>query len=143
MGPSIILKDGDEKLLPTYAHENDAGFDIRSNEDVSIEPGTFKTIRTGIKFGIPKGWQIDIRSRSGLASRFGIIVLNSPGLIDQGYKDEVKIILANFGVEVFEVKKYDRIAQGTMAPSYHIEFDIVENLDMTGDRNGGLGSTGV
>lgn len=141
---NIELKNNDIKLLPEYKHFNDAGFDLVSNdEEIIIQPGTHKIINTGIKIDIPSGWEVNIRPRSGLAAKNGITVLNSPGLCDEGYKDEIKVILINLGSEPFVINKYDRIAQGTIDPVYRVKFNMVKKINMNGNRNGGLGSTGI
>ena len=136
--------------LPEFKKYGDAGMDIRSNEDVSIRGFHWETISTGLYIIIPYGYEGQVRSRSGMAAKKGVHVLNSPGTIDSGYRDELKVILMNHGQWAYEVKKGDRIAQLVIKPIIHfpslmVEIDkgqhIIESED--DNRGGGLGSTGV
>ena len=96
--------------LPEYQNKGDAGMDIRSNEDITIRGFHWETIGTGLYVIIPFGYEGQMRSRSGLAAKHGVHVLNSPGTIDSGYRDELKVILMNHNHWAYEVKKGDRIA---------------------------------
>ena len=135
--------------LPEYKKDGDAGMDIRSNEDVSIRGFHWETIGTGLFIIIPFGYEGQMRSRSGLAAKHGVHVLNSPGTIDSGYRDELKVILMNHNHWAYEVKKGDRIAQLVISPmtqakimestQWHPDEDYIRD----NDRGGGLGSTGV
>lgn len=136
---------------PEYATEEAAGFDLRANfidpsTLLMIKSGSYEVIPTGLYFDIPKGFEIQIRPRSGLAAKFGITVLNSPGTIDSDYTGEIGVILINHGKEFFEVKQGDRIAQAVIAPvtsKAAIKFEKVDNLNKETDRgDGGFGSTG-
>lgn len=134
--------------LPRYSNHGDAGMDIRSNEDNSIAGYSWGVVSTGLYVVIPFGYEGQVRSRSGLAAKYGINVLNSPGTIDSGYRDELKVILKNNGRWAFEIKKGDRIAQLVIKPV--ISADIIdikkeEHIleSETTNRGGGLGSTGV
>jgi dUTP pyrophosphatase len=136
----------DESLpLPRYSTDGAAGMDLYAcvNEDVTIEPGKVKLIPTGYAVKVPDGYEIQIRSRSGLALKNGIIVLNSPGTIDSDYTGEIKIILINLGDTDFKVKKYDRIAQMVLNKIDKIQFTCTDNLPVTKRRNGGFGHTGI
>ena len=129
--------------LPEYQNKGDAGLDIRSNEDVSVRAFNWTTIGTGLYIIIPFGYEGQMRSRSGLAAKHGLQVLNSPGTIDSGYRDEVKVILMNHNHWAYEVKKGDRIAQLVISPMTQAKLEEVYELNKDEDRGGGLGSTGV
>ena len=129
--------------MPEYQNKGDAGLDIRSNEDVSIRGFHWETIGTGLYVIIPFGYEGQMRSRSGLAAKKGVHVLNSPGTIDSGYRDELKVILMNHHQWAYEVKKGDRIAQLVISPMTQAQIEEAFYLDKDDDRGGGLGSTGV
>jgi len=129
--------------LPEYQNKGDAGLDIRSNEDVSIRAFNWTTIGTGLYIIIPFGYEGQIRTRSGLAAKYGLQVLNSPGTIDSGYRDELKIILMNHNHLPYEIKKGDRIAQLVIKPMTQAQLEEISEMDRDNDRGGGLGSTGV
>jgi len=129
--------------LPEYQNKGDAGLDIRSNEDVSIRAFSWTTIGTGLYIIIPFGYEGQIRTRSGLAAKYGLQVLNSPGTIDSGYRDELKIILMNHNHLPYEIKKGDRIAQLVIKPMTQAQLEEISEMDRDNDRGGGLGSTGV
>ena len=136
-----IYKETDNPL-PAYQNKGDAGMDIRSNEDVSIRGFHWATINTGLYIIIPFGYEGQMRSRSGLAAKHGVHVLNSPGTIDSGYRDELKVILMNHNHWAYEVKKGDRIAQLVISPMTQATLEEVYELNKDDDRGGGLGSTG-
>ena len=129
--------------LPEYQNKGVAGLDFRSNEDISIRSFGWVTIGTGLYIIIPFGYEGQMRSRSGLAAKKGIQVLNSPGTIDSGYRDELKVILINHGQWAYKVKKGDRIAQLVISPMTQAKLEEVYELNKDDDRGGGLGSTGV
>ena len=129
--------------LPEYQNKGDAGLDIRSNEDMSIRGFHWETIGTGLYIIIPHGYEGQVRTRSGLAAKYGLQVLNSPGTIDSGYRNELKIILINHNHWAYEVKKGDRIAQPVIKPMTQAKIEEVYELNKDDDRGGGLGSTGV
>ena len=129
--------------LPEYQNKGDAGMDIRSNEDVTIRSFSWSVIATGLYIIIPVGYEGQMRSRSGLAAKDGIQVLNSPGTIDSGYRDELKVILMNHGQWAYEVKKGDRIAQLVISPMIQAQLKEIYEMESDNDRGGGLGSTGV
>ena len=129
--------------LPEYQNKGDAGMDIRSNEDVIIRAYGWCTVDTGLYIIIPFGYEGQMRSRSGLAAKKGIQVLNSPGTIDSGYRDELKVILINHSHWAYAVKKGDRIAQLVISPMTQAKLEEVYELNKNDDRGGGLGSTGV
>lgn len=131
--------------LPVYQTEGAAGFDFLAALDESVEilPGKRVMIPTGLKFAVPQGCELQVRPRSGLAAKFGVTVLNTPGTIDSDYRGEVKIILINLGEEPFVVERGMRIAQGVLSPYYKGEFCVTEMLDETERGEGGFGHTGV
>ena len=134
---------GDGEL--TYATTQSAGLDLRANNDepITIEPGKFKLVKTGLFIALPVGYEAQIRPRSGLALKKGITVLNAPGTVDADYRGEVGAILLNCGDEPFVVEKGERIAQMVIARHEQAEFDCVEELDETERGSGGYGHTGV
>ena len=129
--------------LPTYAHPGDAGMDIRSIEDLVIDPGARKLVRTGLVMMLPPGYEAQVRPRSGLALKNGVTVLNTPGTIDEGYRGEVGVVLANFGSEPFRIEKGSKIAQIVVAPCTRAEIEETVEIDSTERGEGGFGSTGV
>ncbi|MBO7721888.1 MAG: dUTP diphosphatase [Kiritimatiellae bacterium] len=128
--------------LPAYAHDGDAGMDLRSVEDIAVAPGARALVRTGLVMMLPPGYEGQVRPRSGLALRHGVTVLNSPGTVDAGYRGEVGVILANFGDAEFSVRRGDRIAQLVIAPVLRAGIEEVEAVDDTDRGEGGFGSTG-
>jgi len=130
--------------LPSYATEGSSGMDIRAAliEPETLKPGDVKLIPTNLSVEIPTGYEIQVRPRSGLAAKYGIGVLNSPGTIDSDYRGEVKIILFNFGKESFEIKSGERIAQIIISKVYKAEIDVSSNLNETKRGEGGFGHTG-
>jgi dUTP pyrophosphatase len=132
-----------EAVLPAYAHPGDAGMDLCSVESLVIPAGGRSLVRTGLKMALPAGYEAQVRPRSGLALKRGVTVLNTPGTIDEGYRGEVGVILANFGNEDFSVEIGDRIAQMVIAPVVRAEIVEADELDATDRGEGGFGSTGV
>jgi dUTP pyrophosphatase len=134
----------DETPLPVYQSEDAAGLDLPAavGDPVLIAPGKRALIGTGWSFAIPKGFEGQVRPRSGLALRHGVTVLNSPGTVDADYRGEVKVVLANFGDEDFVVRKGDRIAQLVIAPVARATLRVVASLEATARGGGGYGSTG-
>lgn len=112
-------------------------------EAAMIAPGAVALIPTGLTMALPQGYEAQIRSRSGLAAKHAVVVLNSPGTIDSDYRGEIKIILINHGTTPFEIKRGDRIAQMIVAPVVQANFVLVDSLDETERGTGGFGSTGV
>jgi dUTP pyrophosphatase len=132
-----------EATLPAYAHEGDAGMDVRSVEELEILPGARALVHTGLVMMLPPGWEAQVRPRSGLALKHGVTVLNTPGTIDAGYRGEVGVILANFGSEPFRVAKGDKVAQIVVAPVVRAGIVEAAEVDDTERGAGGFGSTGV
>lgn len=136
------LAHGEGLPAPSYATEGAAGLDVVAAEDLTLEPGARHAVATGFAIAIPPGFEVQVRPRSGLALKHGITCLNTPGTIDEDYRGEVKIILANLGGEPFEVRRGERIAQLIPAPVLKARFEEVAILDDTGRGAGGFGSTG-
>jgi dUTP pyrophosphatase len=130
--------------LPAAAHAGDAGYDLRAREAVLLASGGGRAaVPTGVAVAIPPGWAGLVLPRSGLALRHGVSCLNAPGLIDAGYRDEIRVILVNHDpTEPFEVQVGDRIAQLVIQEVGAIEWDEVEDLGQTTRGQGGFGSTG-
>jgi dUTP pyrophosphatase len=131
--------------LPARQHADDAGYDLVARIDVEIAPaGGRVVVPTGIAVAIPPGYAGFVQPRSGLAMRNGITVLNSPGLVDAGYRDELRVILVNLDpVEVFTVRRGDRIAQFVIQRVEALTLRVVDELDESDRGLGGFGSTGV
>ena len=140
-----LKKINKDAIVPTYAHETDAGADLYANETVVLYPGERHAVRTGIAIDIPQGFVGLIHSRSGLAANKGLSVLNAPGTIDAGYQGELKVILYNSDPYLpAEINKGDRIAQLVLQEFKQMNFELVEDFSITSDRGqGGLGSTGL
>ena len=137
----IVLEEGAK--APRYAHEEDACMDIYSNEECIIRSKEYCVVKTGVHIEVPKGYEILIRSRSGLAAKHGIAVLNSPGTIDCGYTGEIGVILINHGKEDFKIERYDRIAQMCLKRVIKTKFELVDTIEDTDRGSKGFGSTGV
>lgn len=157
--PVEICRDGVE--LPKYANKDDAGMDIRAAIDCILKPREKTVIPTGIKMVIPRGYQVEIRPRSGLSSKTPLIISNSPGTIDGGYRDELGVIIENSSLEgdniyfinekgnkqgIYEIKAGERIAQMVLMRYEKIEFEVLALnavSSVEGNRGGGFGSSGT
>jgi dUTP pyrophosphatase len=130
---------------PKAATEDSAGADLRAalTEPVVIEPGKFRLVSTGLRMHIPRGYEGQVRPRSGLAARHGITCLNTPGTIDADYRGIVQVLLINHGAEPFIINHGDRIAQLIVAPVTRGIFTLAETLDETSRGDGGFGHTGL
>ena len=131
--------------LPAYATDQSAGVDLYANVGQAeiLQPMERKLIPTGIKIALPKGYEAQIRPRSGLAFRHGISMVNAPGTIDADYRGEIKILLINLGQEPFTVEPGERIAQMVVAAHAQVNWMLSETLDETERGSGGFGHTGV
>lgn len=140
-----VLDNGKRLDLPQYATSGSAGVDLRAaiKEDYVIAPGDRAVIPTGIVISLPEGHEAQIRSRSGLAAKYGVAVLNAPGTIDSDYRGEIGVILINTGRENFVVERGMRVAQMVISKFETIEWNVVEDLDETKRSVGGYGSTGT
>ena len=159
----LYMEEGCEDLIPSQAHDDDAGYDLKSNQDIVLQAGTVTLVHTGVHICMhPKYANIqmctesvmeyhmlaDVRSRSGLALKHGVFVLNSPGTIDQSYRGEICAIMFNAGKEPFSIKRGDRIAQLVFLYKPIVQLNVVdkekfESLKSETDRgDGAFGSTG-
>lgn len=148
----IMRLDGADPAvpLPSYQTEQAAGMDVRANFDVprrghgiTLAPGARALIPTGFAIALPAGYEMQVRPRSGLALKHGIMLVNSPGTIDADYRGPVGVIMLNAGQEPFTVAHGDRIAQLVLAPVFRTVWRKVDALDATARGAGGFGSTGV
>ena len=142
----IRRKTGCEDVpLPAYMSEQAAGMDLCAacDADVEIRPGQIKLICCGFYMAVPPGYEAQVRPRSGLALKHGIILPNAPGTIDADYRGEVCVIVGNIGQEAFTVRRGMRIAQMVIAPIIRADVRIVEQLDETTRGDGGFGHTGI
>lgn len=128
--------------LPSRAHPDDAGADLHAAEPLVIPPGERRDVGTGVALAIPSGFAGFVQPRSGLAFRHGIMVTNSPGLIDPGYRGELRVSLYNAGAEPLAIAVGDRIAQLVIQRVETPAFRVVDDLDETARGHGGFGSTG-
>jgi len=130
--------------LPGYATDGAAGMDLLAavTEPVVVAPGQRVLIPTGLAIALPPGYELQIRPRSGLALRHGIVLPNSPGTIDEDYRGEIQVIVLNTGSEPFRVERGARIAQAVLAPVVRVGWEEVADLDVTTRNEGGFGSTG-
>lgn len=131
--------------LPAYATADSAGLDLMAAVEapLRLEPGSRALVPTGLAIALPRGFEAQVRPRSGLAAKNGVTVLNSPGTVDADYRGEIKVILINHGAEPFSVERGLRIAQMVVAPVTRIAWDEQTALDETARGFGGFGSTGV
>ena len=145
--PIKRLAHNSELPLPAYETADSAGMDLRAavpeGEPVVIRPGDRHAVPTGLAMAIPRGFEGQVRPRSGLALKSGITCLNTPGTVDSDYRGEVKVILINLGAEDFTVRRGDRIAQMVIAPVIQATVAEVADLDETVRGGGGFGSTGA
>lgn len=132
-----------EAIMPMYQTDMAAGFDLYyCGNETEIYPGEMLMLETGWAVELPRNFELQIRSRSGLA-KSGLIVANSPGTIDADYRGEVKVLLLNTGHARRVIQHHERIAQGVIAPVYVADFEVVEKLSETERGSGGFGSTGT
>jgi dUTP pyrophosphatase len=147
----LTLEHFDSELpLPAYATEEAAGADIRASlmpqereGGLVIEPGARVLVPTGLAMEIPKGFELQVRPRSGLSLKTSLLVVNSPGTIDSDYRGEIKIIMGNFGNKRFLVTHGERLAQLVLAPVIQANYVVESDLSSTQRGAGGFGSTGV
>ncbi len=142
----IQLANAQGLPLPAYETEGSAGLDLRAaigdGEELVLKPLGRALVPTGLKVAVPHGYELQVRPRSGLALKFGITCLNSPGTVDSDYRGEVGVILVNLGSEDFVIRRGDRIAQAIVARHARIVWEQTESLETTARGEGGFGSTG-
>jgi dUTP pyrophosphatase len=138
--------NGSDNIEPEYAYGSDSGFDLKSTEESWIQANDRKLIPTGLRFDIPDGYEIQVRSKSGLALNQGLMVLNSPGTVDSGYQGEIKVIIFNTTNERIKIEKGQKIAQAVLCPVVNGKWVNLVKVEEIGekDRNDkGFGSTGI
>ncbi|MFQ5526014.1 MAG: dUTP diphosphatase [Thermoanaerobaculia bacterium] len=140
------LAHGRDLELPAASSAGSAGFDLRAaldkDRDLLLAPGERTEIPTGMVFEIPAGWEGQVRPRSGLAARYGLALVNSPGTIDSDYRGEIRVLIINLGREPVRICRGERIAQVVFAPVAEVHFEEVGDLSATDRGEGGFGSTG-
>ena len=141
----LIKRLSKEVSLPKYETSGSSGMDLAANINtkIYIDPGKSAVIPTGLALSIPKGYEVQIRPRSGLAAKKNISVLNTPGTIDADYRGEIKVILVNLGKDSFEVENGLRIAQMVVCPVVQAQLEEINDLSETERGDGGFGSTGI
>jgi dUTP pyrophosphatase len=139
-----IMRVRPDAQLPKYMSDGAAGMDLAASLDaeVTIAPGKRALVGTGLAIALPRGFEAQVRPRSGLAAKHGVTVLNAPGTIDEDYRGEIKVILINHGDEPFVVKSGERIAQMVIAPVARVTLDEQSSLDDSARGAGGFGHTG-
>ena len=131
---------------PEYAYESDSGFDLRSTEELWVQANNRLLVPTGLRFNIPENYEIQVRSKSGLALNQGLMVLNSPGTVDNGYQGEIKVIIFNTTNERIKIEKGQKIAQAVISPVLSgkwVNLIKVEELQEKDRNDNGFGSTGL
>jgi len=140
----LITVLDDAVSIPAYAHPGDAGVDLQSRVDVTLEPGERALVPTGIAIALPAGYAAFVHPRSGLANKHGIGMVNAPGTIDAGYRGEIGVLLINHDLrESFTIKAGERIAQLVVQKVEPVRFHVVERLPGSHRGEGGFGSTGT
>lgn len=137
-----IKKLVEDAIIPEYKTAGAAGMDVCAVEDVLLQPMGFKIVKTGLAMAIPHGYEVQVRPRSGMACKYGISVINTPGTIDEDYRGEIGVGLINLSQEPFKVEKGMRIAQLVINKVEQPQIEVVEELDETERGEGGFGSTG-
>lgn len=139
-----IVRENDKIELPKYETSGAAGLDVRANITEPIVLGSLERtlVPTGLKIAIPEGYEVQVRPRSGLALKYGITLLNTPGTIDSDYRGELKMIIANMSKDTYTINPGERIGQLVLNKVEQIEWEVVETLDETERGAGGFGHTG-
>ena len=142
----VQLPHGAGLALPDYQSALAAGVDllaaVAQDAPLTLAPGAYAAVPTGLTIALPEGYEAQVRPRSGLAAKHGVTVLNSPGTIDADYRGEINVLLVNLGTAPFVVRRGERIAQLVVAPVTRIAFAAAETLPPTARGSGGFGSTG-
>lgn len=139
----IFKKLNDEAIIPEYAHEGDSCMDVFSVIDHVLKPNEYFNIPTGLACSMDKNIEIQVRPKSGIASKNGVTVLNTPGTIDAGFRGEIGVLLINLSNKDFEIQKGMKIAQLAVCPVYRAKITESDTLDETERGQGGWGSTGL
>jgi dUTP pyrophosphatase len=144
--PLHFTKVSEGTITPKYNYPSDSGFDLYSTSDVKITGFGRSLISTGIKFDIPEGYEIQVRTKSGLALNHGLMVLNSPGTVDQGYNGEIKVIMFNSNPATVEISKGQKVAQAVLTPVVSGKWVNLIEVETINDKergSNGFGSTGI
>ena len=139
----IRLPHGEGLPLPRYASEDAVGLDVAAAEELTLEPGQRHAVATGFAIEIPRGYEVQVRPRSGLAIKHGVTCLNTPGTIDSDYRGEVQVLLVNLGDQDFAVERGMRVAQMVVAPVARAQIEERGLAGATARGAGGFGSTGT
>ena len=143
MDIKIKLYEGCSDLMPKKAHSDDAAYDLRSRCDIVLTPKRSTLVLTGVFIELPVGYEAQVRPRSGLALKHDLMLTNSPGTIDAGYRGEIGVIMYNAGNEPFSITRGDRIAQMVICRLPEVELVEVDSLSDTERGEGGFGSTKI
>ena len=138
----VKLHSGCDDLMPVKAHSDDAAYDLRSRCDIVLEPGVSTLVPTGVYIELPVGYEAQIRPRSGLALKHDLMLTNSPGTVDAGYRGEIGVIMDNAGRAAFPITRGDRIAQMVICKLPEIELKETTELSETDRNTNGFGSSG-
>lgn len=144
--PLVFSKISEDSISPKYNYPSDSGFDLYSTNDVKITGFGRSLVPTGLRFDIPEGYEIQVRSKSGLAINQGLMVLNSPGTVDQGYDGEIKVIIFNTNPTNVEINKGQKIGQAVLTPvvaGKWVNLSEVETINKKERGENGFGSTGI
>lgn len=137
------LPNGEDMPTPSYTSSGAAGMDLSAAESATVTQGKTSVVRTGFAVEVPEGYELQVRSRSGLAAKHGVFVTNGPGTIDSDYRGEIMVILSGSTPAIFNIERGDRIAQLVLAPVTKAVPVEVDELSSTDRGTSGLGSTGV
>lgn len=138
-----IKKLNNNAIIPKYQTQGASGFDFHAVEDVMLYPGVTLLVKTGLAFKLPKGYELQVRPRSGLSLKTPLRIANSPGTIDEDFVGEVCVIMENLSdISEYKINKGDRIAQGVICPVVQAQLEVVEELEETARGSGAFGSTG-
>lgn len=132
-----------DALLPVYKTDGASGMDVTTIDNYNLAPGEIKIFQTGLACAVSKGFELQVRSRSGLSSKHGIAVVNGVGTVDSDYRGQIGVPLINLSKNYFHIQKGDRIAQLVVCPVKQVKIVEVDDLDETTRGDGGFGSTGV
>ena len=138
----ISMEKGAEDLFPAKAHPGDAAWDLRSRVDVELPVGRSVAVPTGVRMELPENFEAQVRPRSGLALKHDLMLTNSPGTIDSGYRGEVAVIMYNAGVAPYRIRRGDRIAQMVICRLPEVVLEQSDELSESDRGTGGFGSTG-
>ena len=143
MNVKVKLYDGCDDLMPIKAHSDDAAYDLRSRCDMVLKPGRSMLVPTGVFIELPVGYEAQIRPRSGLALKHDLMLTNSPGTVDAGYRGEIGVIMFNAGKEPFPITRGDRIAQMVICRLPEVDLVLADELTDSERGEGGFGSTNI